>query len=152
MFDDGNDRVLDGYHEASMDMTVQKCLKICKTRGFKFSGLQWQIECYCGHEPDSGFIWSWPNNCNEKCAGDSNQNCGGSNAISIWSTPPSNLTGQCFYDFPSPPESFRTWIFNWWLGKFNTRKVYWDLSKWSRNGSDFEKFFGIFRYLSLNHL
>ena len=30
----------------------------------------------------------------------------GSDAISIWSTPPDFLSGQCFYDFPSPQRVF----------------------------------------------
>ena len=87
-------------------MTIEMCLSICRNDGFPYAGLEWQIECFCGHEPYSGFIWSWPNKCNEKCAGDSYQNCGGSNAISIWSTPPAYLTGQCFYDSPSPQRVF----------------------------------------------
>ena len=64
-------------------MTIEICLSICRNDGFPYAGLEWQIECFCGHESDSGFIWSWPNKCNERCAGDSFQNCGGSNAISI---------------------------------------------------------------------
>ena len=87
-------------------MTIEMCLSICRDDGYPYAGLEWQCECFCGHEPDSGFIWSWPNKCNEKCAGDSSQNCGGSNAISIWSTPPAYITGQCFYDFPSPMRVF----------------------------------------------
>ena len=104
--DDPNNRTLTGRFEAKEDMTVEMCLSICRNDGFPYAGLEWQIECYCGDEPDLGFIWSWPNKCNEKCAGDSYQNCGGSNAISIWSTPPAYLTGQCFYDFPSPQRVF----------------------------------------------
>ena len=101
-YDDPNNRALTGRYEVNENMTIEMCLSICRDGGYPYAGLKWQIECFCGHEPDSGFIWSWPNNCNKKCAGDPHQNCGGSNAISIWNTPPANLTGQCFYDFPSP--------------------------------------------------
>ena len=109
-FDDPNNRTLTGRYEFNEDMTIEMCLSICRNDGYPYAGLEWQIECFCGHEPDSGFTWSWPNKCNKKCAGDSNQNCGGSNAISIWNTPPAYLTGQCFYDFSSPqefPQRFR---------------------------------------------
>ena len=105
-FDDPNNRTLSGRYEVNENMTIEMCLSICRNDGYSYAGLEWQCECFCGHESDSGFIWSWPYKCNEKCAGDSNQNCGGSNAISIWSVPPSYLAGQCFYDFPSPRRVF----------------------------------------------
>ena len=44
--------------------------------------------------------------CDDRCSGDSHQNCGGTNAISIWKTPPKYLHGECFYDFPSPRRVF----------------------------------------------
>ena len=104
--DDPDNRTLTGRYEVNENMTIEMCLSICRDGGYPYAGLKWQIECFCGHEPDSGFFWSWPNNCNKKCAGDPHQNCGGSNAISIWNTPPAYLTGQCFYDFPSPRRVF----------------------------------------------
>ena len=67
-------------------MTVELCLATCREKGFAYSGLQWQIECYCGDEPANGFEWAWMNKCNRKCAGNSNQICGGSNAMSVYST------------------------------------------------------------------
>ena len=82
-------------------MTVQMCLKICHSKGFAYAGLEWQIECYCGNEPENGFEWAWPEKCDDRCAGDSNQVCGGSNAMSIWSVPPSNLDGICIYNSPA---------------------------------------------------
>ena len=102
-FDDPNNRTLSGRYEVNEEMTIEMCLSICRDGGYPYAGLKWQIECFCGDEPDSGFIWRLPKNCNKMCAGDSNQNCGGSNAISIWSTPPAYLTGQCFRS----PERFR---------------------------------------------
>ena len=105
-YDDPNNRTLTGRYEANEDMTIEMCLSICRNDGYPYAGLEWQCECFCGYEPELGFTWSWPDNCNDKCAGHSYQNCGGSNAISIWSTPPAYLTGQCFYDFPSPRRVF----------------------------------------------
>ena len=84
------------------------CLSICRNgeTWFPYAGLEWQCECFCGDEPDFGFVWSWPDKCNDRCAGDSFQNCGGTNAISIWRTPPKRIEGECFYDFPSPRRVF----------------------------------------------
>lgn len=80
-FDDKNDRVLDGYYETNDEMTIQQCLKICSSKGFRYSGLEWACECHCGNEPDQGFEWAWPDKCDDSCSGDSHQICGGSGAM-----------------------------------------------------------------------
>ena len=101
VFDDVHDRILNGYHEADDEMTIEKCLSICRSREFQYSGVQWQIECYCGNEPEgTGFKWAWPSKCNDRCAGDSNQICGGTNAMSVYTTPPKDPQGICIYDYP----------------------------------------------------
>ena len=89
------------------------CLSICRNAErpdgetwYPYAGLEWQCECFCGDEPEFGFVWSWPDKCNDRCTGDSFQNCGGTNAISIWRTPPKRIEGECFYDFPSPRRVF----------------------------------------------
>ena len=86
VFDNPNNRVLKGHFFTSGEMTVEMCLTTCREKGFRYSGLQWKIECYCGNEPANGFEWAWLNKCDQKCAGDSNQICGGSNALSVFST------------------------------------------------------------------
>ena len=62
--DDPNNRTLTGRYEANEDMshhmTIEMFLSICRDGGYPYAGLEWQIECFCGHEPDSGFVWSWP--------------------------------------------------------------------------------------------
>ena len=83
-------------------MTVEMCLSTCGDKGFPYSGLQWQIECYCGNEPVDGFQWAWYARCHDRCAGNSNQICGGSNTMSVYSTPKTNINGLCIYDFPYP--------------------------------------------------
>ena len=75
-------------------------------RWYPYAGLEWQCEGFCGEEPDFGFVLSWPDKCDDRCSGDSHQICGGTNAISIWSTPPKYIHGECFYDFPSPRRVF----------------------------------------------
>ena len=82
-------------------MTVEMCLSTCQKKGFRYSGIQWQIECYCGNEPINGFNWAWFDKCNDRCAGNSNQICGGSNAMSLYTTPGVNLHGLCIHDYPS---------------------------------------------------
>ena len=93
--------MLDGYHEADMTMTIQKCLQICRKKRYEFSGLQWQIECYRGNMPSNGFEWAWPGKCNHRCPGDSSQMCGGSMAMNLYKTPGKTLGGLCVYDYPN---------------------------------------------------
>ena len=99
-FDDKHNRILPEYYEANENMTVEMCLSICRSKGYPFSGLQWQCECHCGYEPADGFEWAWSDKCDERCVGDSNQICGGSNAMSVWTTPPEELHGVCVNDYP----------------------------------------------------
>ena len=102
VFDHADDHVLNGHYFSSNVMTVEMCLSTCRKKGFRFSGVQWQIECYCGNEPAEGFKLAWFDKCDERCAGNSNQICGGSNALSVYSTPGLYLNGLCIYDYPSP--------------------------------------------------
>ena len=83
-------------------MTVEMCLSTCRDKEFRYSGIQWQIECYCGNEPVQGFEWAWLDKCDNTCAGNSNQICGGSNAMSLYTTPEIHINALCIFDFPSP--------------------------------------------------
>ena len=102
VFDDAKDRVLKEYFFSSKDMTIDMCLSACRSKGFRYSGLQWSIECYCGEEPVNGFEFAWLGKCSHRCAGNSNQICGGSYAMSVYSTPQFHLDGLCIFDYPSP--------------------------------------------------
>ena len=101
VFDDTNERLLSGYSFYNQRMTVEMCLSTCRSKGFAYSGLQWQIECYCGNEPTKPFEWAWPDKCSHTCAGNPNQICGGSTAMSIYSNP-MKIDGTCINDFPLP--------------------------------------------------
>ena len=83
--DDVKNRVLSGHILSSVEMTVEMCIATCREEGFEYAGLQWSIECYCGNEPDQGFEWAWLDKCDNNCAGNSRQICGGSSAMSVYS-------------------------------------------------------------------
>ena len=80
-FDDKVDRVLDGYFETSEEMTIEQCLGICSSKGFRYAGLEWALECHCGNEPEGGFEWAWPDKCDDTCSGNDHQICGGKGAM-----------------------------------------------------------------------
>ena len=100
-FDDKHERVLSEYFEASDNMTIEKCVGICRSKNYPFSGLEYQKECHCGYEPADGFEYAWSDKCNLHCSGDSSQICGGSDAMNIWSSPPIGSNGFCAQDFPN---------------------------------------------------
>ena len=86
VFDDVKNRVLNGYFFSSEEMTVEFCIATCGDKGYDYAGLEWNIECYCGNKPERGFDWAWLDKCDAKCAGDEKQVCGGSGALSVYST------------------------------------------------------------------
>ena len=73
-------------------------MSICRSKRFPFAGLEWSIECYCGNEPEQGFKWAWPGKCDSQCAGDHEQICGGSKAMSVYSVA---TNGVCIVDYPN---------------------------------------------------
>ena len=85
--------------EASDEMTIEMCLSICREKNYKYAGLQWQCECHCGNEPEIEFEPAWFGKCSDRCAGDSSQICGGSEAMNVWSAD-LDFEGLCIYDFP----------------------------------------------------
>ena len=80
-------------------MTIEMCLSICSREGFKYSGLEWGCECFCGNNDQKHFEWTWPDLCDSRCSGNSFQVCGGTNALNIYTTPLAR-EGLCVYDNP----------------------------------------------------
>ena len=59
-----------------------------------------EVEVVGLNEPVEGFEWAWSTKCEDRCPGDMSQTCGGSNALSIWTTLPFHLNGVCLNDYP----------------------------------------------------
>ena len=79
-------RILTGANHAEDDMTNDKCVAFCASKGFNIAGSEYARECYCGNSiPDSGApVPGVPGNCKMPCSGDSTQMCGGSGPISLY--------------------------------------------------------------------
>jgi len=91
--------------------SVEECTAGCRsmkrhdnpnTFGYSYAGIENQNECWCGDEPENGFSFVWSDQCNMKCIGDYAdwQNCGGSDALNIWSVLPQVIDGICVDDAP----------------------------------------------------
>ncbi|KAM6513609.1 hypothetical protein FALCPG4_015994 [Fusarium falciforme] len=76
-------RVLTGDYYADTDgMTHETCINHCKAGGFKYAGVEYSAECFCGNdlppdkEPDA--------DCNMPCPGDPSKTCGAGNRLSLF--------------------------------------------------------------------
>ncbi len=82
-FRDDRARDLDGFFISSADMTHEKCISICRNKGFKYAGVQYGSQCFCGNSYGK---YGKSNSCNMKCSGNANEICGGFWANLIFGT------------------------------------------------------------------
>ncbi|XP_071952663.1 uncharacterized protein [Antedon mediterranea] len=70
-------------------MTVELCANICCDE-FKYFGLEFRNECYCGQTNVSYYMYgqSSDDNCVAPCNGNSSQNCGSNQEISLYECGP----------------------------------------------------------------
>lgn len=79
--------------------TVSSCVQFCNDRGFRYAGVEYGKECFCGNSiapgrlPDAaaGFL----GNCNFPCSGDPDQICGGYGQIGIYENCEAVEGGAC---------------------------------------------------------
>jgi len=64
------------------DMTVPKCVELCKAKNFRYAGLEYGNECWCGNKLDQSRLGSM--RCTMPCAGDSSQFCGNGQKLSVY--------------------------------------------------------------------
>ncbi|KAI1336495.1 hypothetical protein F5Y15DRAFT_418803 [Xylariaceae sp. FL0016] len=82
----GQSRTLDGFGADEGDMTVDACVALCDGKGFRYAGVEWSHQCFCGNEvagdrmPANGTT----GDCSMPCAGDAKQFCGGSAEVSVY--------------------------------------------------------------------
>ncbi|KAH8909665.1 WSC-domain-containing protein [Coniochaeta sp. PMI_546] len=64
------------------NMTVEGCMAECKGNGFRYAGLEYYGECYCGNAVNGPSVDE--SQCNFPCTGNQSEVCGGGNIISIY--------------------------------------------------------------------
>ncbi|PWW78338.1 WSC-domain-containing protein [Tuber magnatum] len=76
------------------DLTVEKCIDYCVSKGFEWAGMEYGRECYCGKSapPQDRMGYS---RCTTPCAGDDKQYCGAAQRLSTYKAkgPGSNTFG-----------------------------------------------------------
>jgi hypothetical protein len=82
----GQARTLPGPNFSADDMTNEKCVDFCVSKGYSVAGTEYTKQCYCGNSipsdraPVSGLM----GNCVMPCGGDGKEFCGGAGTISLY--------------------------------------------------------------------
>ncbi|KAL2165179.1 hypothetical protein VTH06DRAFT_475 [Thermothelomyces fergusii] len=79
------------------NMTNAACTSYCASKGFRYAGTEFSVECFCGNILASGTEKLADSECNMPCSGDAGEPCGAGAKLSLFYS--SAVTG------PSQPES-----------------------------------------------
>ncbi|KAJ7639319.1 beta-1,3 exoglucanase precursor-like protein, partial [Roridomyces roridus] len=67
------------------NMTVESCLAFCTSGGYSLGGLEFGTQCYCDYALQSSGAPTTPASCTTPCSGNATEQCGGPNAINVYS-------------------------------------------------------------------
>ncbi|KAG8433467.1 hypothetical protein GDO86_017666 [Hymenochirus boettgeri] len=85
--DFGAPPALSGVSGTSSKLTVQACIRFCRTKGYQYAGLEAGYACFCGDSSDVATLQAASNSqCDQYCFGRPNEICGGDGKISVYST------------------------------------------------------------------
>ncbi|BES92733.1 bacteria Hypothetical protein protein [Nesidiocoris tenuis] len=85
--DNGNLRVLSGLQITFKETnTPRLCLNVCLQLGFKFAGVQYGVECFCGNRPPMAESERSESECSLPCPGDRLKMCGGGWRLLVFNT------------------------------------------------------------------
>ncbi|OLN81142.1 WSC domain-containing protein-like protein 6 [Colletotrichum chlorophyti] len=82
----GQSRTLPAAKLSGDSMTVETCIKHCDSKGFRYAGLEYARECFCGNsvaddrKPKKGILGG----CDMPCSGNNSEICGGWAALSLY--------------------------------------------------------------------
>lgn len=80
--DVNNDRTLP-LRTGANDMTVEKCIDFCVSKGYSFAGVEYSTECYCGNSVAQDRLGPF-SKCLMPCGGNGEQFCGGPSRLSLY--------------------------------------------------------------------
>ena len=75
-------RVLPHGRMESSRMTIDKCKKFYSGRNYKYAGVEWREQCFCGN--DRPPIPAPDTDCSMPCSGDKSEICGGGHRINVY--------------------------------------------------------------------
>lgn len=75
-------RALSVFQASEDNMTVARCTSSCMTAGYKFAGLEYGEQCFCGDSMENNATIT-NEGCDMACAGDENSFCGGAERLNL---------------------------------------------------------------------
>ena len=63
--------------------TIENCKKACFSHNYRYAGVQYAKECYCGNNAPKK-VAPKETDCNMDCSGDKSQKCGGGNRMNVY--------------------------------------------------------------------
>ncbi|KAK2042793.1 WSC domain-containing protein [Colletotrichum somersetense] len=79
-----NGRALTGKFTAADTMTVEDCASFCSIDGWRFMGLEYGRECFCGSSTNAGSVPASLDECNMLCVGNKSQYCGAGYRLDLY--------------------------------------------------------------------
>lgn len=89
-----NERALAGTTTSASNMTVGICVNFCKDKGFRYAGIEYSTECYCGPSIAVTAAKAPDADCSMLCGGDAFAYCGGPGRLNVYAGPISNSTSS----------------------------------------------------------
>ena len=71
--------------------TPKMCADICSYQGYKFAGVKWAKECWCGNDEPPRDKYTSPARCNMPCSGDNTTMCGAGSTLNLYKTSKTSL-------------------------------------------------------------
>jgi len=117
-YQDSSKRILPFAFTHSKQMTIDMCKEHCFVKNnYKYAGVQFAQQCFCGNDlPDASLIRD-SKECNNRCAGDKTEICGGSWRMNIYHQDDnlqSNQAENCRLSYLSG--NTKTWNSNTYIG------------------------------------
>lgn len=79
-------RVLRNGQPDSDTLTIESCVNTCAGLGYTVAGAEYSTQCYCDNALYNGAALTTDTDCNMPCSGDSDEECGAGNRLSVYNT------------------------------------------------------------------
>ncbi|ORX38365.1 hypothetical protein BD324DRAFT_578097 [Kockovaella imperatae] len=79
-----NGRALASYSISSSSMNHSMCIAACSSQGYKYAGVEYASQCFCGNILSTGSVNASSTDCNMACSGNSRQLCGGPDRLTLF--------------------------------------------------------------------
>ena len=83
IMDSGRDRLFEHQHKFSRNRP-QTCIEFCHGSGYKYAGVQFGNQCFCGNSLPPASRITDSTECNMKCPGDKRYMCGGFDRMNVY--------------------------------------------------------------------